>query len=81
VNGQQALASERSDELRLHVVLLYTLPIFLSTVRDGKDFALNAFAVTFIVELDNLSGKYQCTPGKYEDKQLTSSASEIPLLA
>ncbi|CAE8649391.1 unnamed protein product [Polarella glacialis] len=35
------------------VILLYTLPIYLAATTDPGDFALNAFAVTFIIDLDN----------------------------
>eukprot|EP00931_Biecheleriopsis_adriatica_P048834 TRINITY_DN2821_c0_g1_i6.p1 TRINITY_DN2821_c0_g1~~TRINITY_DN2821_c0_g1_i6.p1 ORF type:complete len:645 (-),score=101.69 TRINITY_DN2821_c0_g1_i6:26-1960(-) len=53
----------------IRVIVLYTLPIFLATTTDEKDFALNAFAVTFIVELDNLTSKKRVEAYEEEDPQ------------
>mmetsp|Transcript_44707 Transcript_44707/g.104161 ORF Transcript_44707/g.104161 Transcript_44707/m.104161 type:complete len:726 (+) Transcript_44707:76-2253(+) len=35
------------------IFILYTLPVYLATSGQPSDFALNAFAVTFISDLDN----------------------------
>lgn len=37
------------------ILILYSLPVYLATSEQASDFALNAFAVTFISEIDNLS--------------------------
>eukprot|EP00438_Fugacium_kawagutii_P033165 Skav231893 [mRNA] locus=scaffold960:26524:27098:+ [translate_table: standard] len=37
------------------ILILYSLPVYLATSEQASDFALNAFAVTFITEIDNLS--------------------------
>jgi len=62
----------------LRVIVLYTLPIFLSRTTDEKDFALNAFAVTFIVELDNLTSDKKVKTHKAKASQ--EAESEAPLL-
>jgi len=58
----------------IRVIVLYTLPIFLAATTDEKDFALNAFAVTFIVELDNLSSNKKVEARGY--RQLKAEESE-----
>merc|ERR1712107_361554 len=57
------------------MVLLYNLPVFLSLIGDPKDFAMNAFAVTFIIELDDV------TSGRMYKRRAASSilANRVPL--
>jgi len=57
----------------IRVIVLYTLPIFLSRTTDEKDFALNAFAVTFIVELDNLTSDKKVKTHKAKASQEAES--------
>lgn len=57
------------------ILILYSLPVYLATSEQASDFALNAFAVTFISELDNLS-----EPAEYQIegyKSLESGKREI----
>ncbi|CAK9080977.1 unnamed protein product [Durusdinium trenchii] len=57
------------------ILILYSLPVYLATSEQASDFALNAFAVTFISEIDNLS-----EPAEYQIegyKSLESGKREI----
>ena len=36
------------------IFIVYSLPVYLATSGAASDFALNAFAVTFVSDLDNL---------------------------
>ena len=55
-------SSESTSKLRRpsvgHVsyIVFFTLPLVLATADNGMDFVLNAFAATFIVDLDDLPG-------------------------
>ena len=48
------------------IFIVYSLPVYLATSGTASDFALNAFAVTFISDLDNLSADVEYQRSSYE---------------
>lgn len=48
------------------ILIVYSLPVYLAASGSASDFALNAFAVTFISELDDLPDSVDYELGEYE---------------
>ncbi|CAE7736503.1 unnamed protein product [Symbiodinium necroappetens] len=51
------------------ILIVYSLPVYLAASGSASDFALNAFAVTFISELDDLPDSVDYELGEYEPLQ------------